>query len=33
VAVSELGPCVGSLATQGQQITDAMDELLTRSWG
>jgi toxin CcdB len=29
----ELGPRVGSLAAHGQQITDAMDELLTRSWG
>jgi toxin CcdB len=33
VAISELGPCVGSLAAHGQQISDAMDELLTRSWG
>ena len=33
VAMDELGPCVGSLAEHGQQITDAMDELLTRSWG
>jgi toxin CcdB len=33
VAVDALGPCVGSLAAHGQQITDAMDELLTRSWG
>ncbi len=33
VAIDELGPPVGSLAEHGQQITDAMDELLTRSWG
>jgi hypothetical protein len=24
---------VGNLAEQGQAITDALDELLTRSWG
>lgn len=33
VAVDQLGPCVGSLAGQGQAIADALDELLTRSWG
>ena len=33
VAMEELGPWVGSLAEHGQQIADAMDELLTRSWG
>jgi toxin CcdB len=33
VAVDQLGECVGSLAEQGQAITDALDELLTRSWG
>ena len=33
VAIDELGPRVGSLAAHGQQITDAMDELLIRSWG
>ena len=33
VAVDQLGERVGSLAEQGQQITDALDELLTRSWG
>ncbi|MBN9409420.1 MAG: CcdB family protein [Burkholderiales bacterium] len=33
VALDQLGECIGSLAAQGQQIADAMDELLTRSWG
>ncbi len=33
VAVEQLGEHVGSLAHQGQAITDALDELLTRSWG
>jgi len=33
VALNQLGPCVGSLAEQGQAIADALDELLTRSWG
>lgn len=33
VANEQLGPCVGSLADQGQVIADALDELLTRSWG
>jgi len=33
VAMDQLGPCVGSLAEQGQVIADALDELLTRSWG
>ncbi|MBP7567568.1 MAG: CcdB family protein [Burkholderiaceae bacterium] len=33
VALDQLGEHVGSLAAQGQQVTDAMDELLTRSWG
>ena len=33
VASDQLGPCVGSLAEQGQLIADALDELLTRSWG
>lgn len=33
VALEQLGEPVGSLAAQGQQITDALDELLTRSWG
>ena len=33
VAVDQLGEHAASLAAQGQQITDALDELLTRSWG
>jgi toxin CcdB len=33
VAVDQLGDRVGSLAEHGQRIADAMDELLTRSWG
>ena len=33
VAIGDLGPVAGSLAEHGQQIADAMDELLTRSWG
>ena len=33
VALDQLGDCVGSLAEHGQSITDAIDELLTRSWG
>ena len=33
VVFDQLGPCVGNLADQGQVITDALDELLTRSWG
>lgn len=33
VALDQLGEPVGSLAMQGQAITDALDELLTRSWG
>lgn len=33
VAVDQLGDCMGSLAEQGQAIADALDELLTRSWG
>jgi toxin CcdB len=33
VACDHLGPCVGNLADQGQVIADALDELLTRSWG
>ena len=33
VAVYQLGEHAASLAAQGQQITDALDELLTRSWG
>lgn len=33
VAVEQLGQQVASLADGGQRIADAMDELLTRSWG
>ena len=33
VALDDLGPRVGTLATHGQAITDALDEVLTRSWG
>jgi toxin CcdB len=33
VAVEQLGERVGSLAEHGQAIADALDELLTRSWG
>ncbi len=33
VAIDQLGERIGSLAEHGQRIADAMDELLTRSWG
>ncbi|MDZ7936909.1 MAG: CcdB family protein [Rhodoferax sp.] len=33
VALDQLGERVTSLAEQGQAISDALDELLTRSWG
>jgi len=33
VAEDRMGPQVGSLADHGQTIADALDELLTRSWG
>lgn len=33
VAVVQLGEHLGSLKEQGQTITDALDELLSRSWG
>ena len=33
VANERLGECVGSLAHDGNRITDALDELLTRAWG
>ena len=33
VAMDQLGPCVASLADQGPLMADALDELLTRSWG
>lgn len=32
VALDQLGERVGSLAERGQDITDALDELLSRSW-
>jgi toxin CcdB len=33
VAVEQLGALAGSLKHEGQAISDALDELLTRSWG
>ena len=33
VASEQLGECVGNFADQGQVIANALDELLTRSWG
>jgi toxin CcdB len=33
VALDQLGPKVDSIAGHGQAIADALDELLTRSWG
>lgn len=33
VARDQLGEHVGSLSERGQDITAALDELLTRSWG
>ncbi len=33
VALDQLGEHVDSLADHGQAIADALDELLTRSWG
>ena len=33
VALDQLGEVVGSLAQEGQTIADALDELLSRSWG
>ena len=33
VPVDRLGKVAGSLAGDGQRIMDALDELLTRSWG
>jgi toxin CcdB len=33
VSVDQLGAQIGSLAEHGQRIADALDELLTRSWG
>ena len=33
VPVDRLGKVAGTLADEGQRIIDALDELLTRSWG
>jgi len=33
VAFDQLGEVIGSLEQKGQIISDALDELLTRSWG
>jgi hypothetical protein len=33
VAIDQFGAHVTSLAESGQAIVDALDELLTRSWG
>ena len=33
VALDQLGEVVGSLEKKGQLIADALDEMLTRSWG
>lgn len=33
VALDQLGDRIGSLEQEGQAIADALDELLTRSWG
>jgi toxin CcdB len=33
VALDQLGDAVGWLAQEGRVIADALDELLTRSWG
>ena len=33
VALDQLGEQISSLAEHGQAITDALDDLLTRSWG
>ena len=33
MTLDQLGDAVGSLEKQGQVIADALDELLTRSWG
>jgi toxin CcdB len=32
VAVDQLGPKVGSLSAEGEQILGALDELLSRAW-
>lgn len=33
VSMEQLGAHIGSLASHGQHISDALDELLSRSWG
>ena len=33
VALDQLGDAIGSLEKEGQAIANALDELLTRSWG
>jgi len=33
VPVNELGELVASLEAEGMRISDALDEMLTRSWG
>lgn len=33
VALDQLGDMIGSLEKEGQVIADALDELLSRSWG
>ncbi len=33
VALDQLGDFIGSISDHGQKITDALDELFTRSWG
>ena len=33
VSTEQLGAHIGSLASHGQNISDALDELLSRSWG
>ena len=33
LSTDQLGPLVGSLHDQGQAVTDALDEIFTRSWG
>ena len=33
VALDQMGDAIGSLEKEGQAIADALDELLSRSWG
>jgi toxin CcdB len=33
VPIERLGEAIGSLASEGSRIMDALDELLTRAWG